>query len=493
MRYFPTGMQMRDADMFTINQIGLPSMVLMERAALQVVDCLKDCDLSKILVVCGSGNNGGDGYAVARLLYLQGHDVEICFVGNDASRSEENRTQKEIADYYKLPMSAQLADKNYSVVIDAIFGTGLKRKIEGQYFDTIQALNHMSGFKVSIDIPSGVNDTDGSVMGIAFEADMTVAIAFAKRGLIFYPGAELAGKIKVVDIGITEDTLSREHVLTYGYDFDDLRSLYPKRKVDSHKGSFGKVLLVVGSTGMSGAAYLCAKAVYEVGAGLVQIYTHEDNREILQKLLPEAIISTYIEYDETKLQALLKWADVIGIGCGLGQSATSIQMVEQTLKSSVCPCIVDADALNILSEHMDWLEECKQKVILTPHMKEMSRLLNCHVSEIIEDRVNILSAFTKRYSVTCVLKDARTLVATANREMYLNVSGNSAMAKAGSGDVLAGIITGIAAQNADTYNAACLGVYLHGLAGDSARNKKGEYSVLASDIAENIGEVLKQI
>ncbi len=493
MKYFPTGSQMRDADMFTINQIGLPSLVLMERAALEVVKNIAGEDLSKILVVCGSGNNGGDGYAVARLLHLKGYEVEIFFVGNETSGSKENVTQRQIAEYYKIPIVTELADNHYSIIIDAIFGTGLKRAITGEYFALIEKLNHMSGYKVAIDIPSGINDATGEIMGIAFKADKTVAIAFVKRGLIFYPGAEYAGEIVIGDIGITEDILLQTGKLTYGYEPADLKELYPKRSPNSHKGTYGKVLLIVGSNGMSGAAYLCAKAVYEVGAGLVQIYTSEDNRLILQELLPEAIICTYTEFNENKLTELLFWADVVGIGCGLGQNDVAKELVWHTLNKANCPCVVDADALNIIAEHTDCLQECKQKMILTPHIKEMSRLLQCSVADLIEHRMEYLLNFTERYPVTCVLKDARTLVTSEGQHIYVNLSGNAGMAKAGAGDVLAGVITGIVAQGIDSQTAASLGVYIHGLAGDVAREKKGAYSILARDIAEGVMEILKQI
>lgn len=493
MKFFPTGRQMKEADEYTIHKIGLPSMVLMERAALSVVEYLEGKELSKILVVCGSGNNGGDGYAIARLLHLKGHHVEICFVGNDVSRSEENRRQKAIAEYYQIPVVKQVEEKGYTVIIDAIFGTGLKRDIEGIYFDVISKLNRMSGLKVSVDMPSGVHDATGEVMGIAFKADMTIAIAFVKRGLVFYPGADYAGDILVGDIGITEDAIPRDDVLTYGYGIKDLKNKFPKRKANSHKGNYGKTLLIAGSKGMSGAAYLCARAAYEVGTGLVQVYTSEDNRIILQELLPEAIISTYNEYDEKQLQELLAWADVVGIGSGLGKSETAVQIVKETLEKANCPCVVDADALNIISEHMDWLKNCKQDIILTPHMKEMSRLLNCSVKELAEQRVSVLTDFVSMYPVTCVLKDARTLVATKERDLYVNLSGNSAMAKAGAGDVLTGVITGIVAQKIECHEAASLGAYVHGIAGLVAKDKKGKYAVLASDIIDGIGEVLKQI
>lgn len=496
MRLFPTGNQMREADKYTIQKIGLPSMVLMERAALQIVNQLeRQClsDTSKVLVVCGSGNNGGDGYAVARLLYLKGYFVEICFVGNEDSRSEENRKQKEIAEYYRIPTVEKIEEKGYSVIIDAIFGIGLKRNIEGTYADVISCLNQIQGTKVAIDMPSGVNDTTGQIMGIAFQADMTVAIAYVKRGLIFYPGCEYAGRVIEGDIGITEDTIPRNEVLSYGYDLEDLKTHFPKRKANSHKGNYGKVLLIVGSKGMSGAAYLCGKAAYAIGAGLVQIYTTEDNRVILQESLPEAIVTTYNEYDEAQLESLLKWADVVGIGSGLGKSDTSVKLVKATVEKSNCPCVLDADALNILSEHMEWLHSGKCDMILTPHMKEMSRLLGCSVKDLIEERISKLTEFVSKYAFTCVLKDARTLVATQNNDLYVNLSGNSAMAKAGSGDVLMGMIAGIVAQHKQMHEAASMGVFIHGIAGDIAKEVKGKYSVLASDIIDGISKALERI
>lgn len=495
MEYFPTGRQMREADLFTINQIGIPSIVLMERAALKVVETIEkeQLDLTNVLVVCGSGNNGGDGYAIARLLHLKGIPVEIYFVGNDSSRSEENRTQKEITEYYQIPSAEDVESEEYSVIIDAIFGTGLKRDITGFYADVISMLNQKNGVKVAVDIPSGIHDTTGNVMAIAFQADLTVAIAFRKRGVLLHPGNQYAGKVISVDIGITEDTIPQNEPVTFGYQLQDLKTLFPKRIPNSHKGTYGKVLLIVGSKGMSGAAYLSAKAAYAVGAGLVQIYTAEDNRIILQQLLPEAIISTYNEYDGTQLQQLLSWADVVGIGSGLGKSQISVQMVEKTLESLTCPCVIDADALNIVAEHMEWLDNINQELIITPHMKEMSRLLDCPVAELQENRFDILQKFVSKYPVTCALKDARTLVAKKDENVYLNLSGNAAMAKGGSGDVLTGVIAGILAQKISTYDAACLGVYVHGLAGDAAKAGKGSYSVLASDIIEGISVVLREI
>ena len=494
MIYLPTGEQMRRADLYTIEEIGVPSMVLMERAALEVVRCMEEeqLDFRKVLVICGSGNNGGDGYAIARLLHLKGHDVTIFFAGNSQKRSEENAQQAKIAAHYEIPVITNLGTEEYSVIIDALFGTGLKREVTGHYREVLCSVNQMTGEKVAVDLPSGIHDTTGARMGIAFCADLTVAIAFPKRGLFLQEGNVCAGKILTGDIGISSETFS-EGTVTFGYEKQDLFLGFPKRKKNSHKGSYGKVLMIAGSKGMSGAAYLSAKAAYAVGAGLVQIYTHEENRVILQQLLPEAIITTYDTFDSEQLEKLIQWADLIGIGCGLGKSDTAERVMQYTLKRALVPCVVDADGINILSKHMEWIEETNALIVLTPHMKEMSRMLQCSVKELIEQRMEKLHAFVERYKVVCVLKDARTLVAKEHRNTYLNLSGNAAMAKAGSGDVLAGVIVGILAQQCEPYTSACLGVFLHGLAGDMARDKKGAYSVLASDLVAEISSVLKNI
>lgn len=469
-------------------------MVLMERAALEVVRCMEEeqLDFRKVLVICGSGNNGGDGYAIARLLHLKGHDVTIFFAGNSQKRSEENAQQAKIAAHYEIPVITNLGTEEYSVIIDALFGTGLKREVTGHYREVLCSVNQMAGKKVAVDLPSGIHDTTGARMGIAFCADLTVAIAFPKRGLFLQEGNVCAGKILTGDIGISSETFS-EGTVTFGYEKQDLFLGFPKRKKNSHKGSYGKVLMIAGSKGMSGAAYLSAKAAYAVGAGLVQIYTHEENRVILQQLLPEAIITTYDTFDSEQLEKLIQWADLIGIGCGLGKSDTAERVMQYTLKRALVPCVVDADGINILSKHMEWIEETNALIVLTPHMKEMSRMLQCSVKELIEQRMEKLHAFVERYKVVCVLKDARTLVAKEHQNTYLNLSGNAAMAKAGSGDVLAGVIVGILAQQCEPYTSACLGVFLHGLAGDMARDKKGAYSVLASDLVAEISSVLKNI
>ena len=279
--------------------------------------------------------------------------------------------------------------------------------------------------------------------------------------------------------------------LTYSYGDKDFFACFPKRKEHSHKGTYGQIGVIAGSKGMAGAAFLCARAAYAVGTGLVRIYTHEANRVVLQQLLPEAIVVTYEKFDQVQLFNFMKLCDVIAIGCGLGQSTLSEKIVRYTMEQAKCSCVVDADAINIIAKDLSIIKNAKQPLALTPHMKEMSRLLKCSVDELEKKKMQYLQEFSDSYHITCVLKDSRTLVYTTGKGTYFNTTGNSAMAKAGAGDVLTGIIAGIVGQKASIHDSAWMGVYLHGKAGDIARDKLGPYSVMARDIIEAISIALK--
>ena len=494
MRYLPDGEQMKAADAYTIGQLGIPSLVLMERAALKVVEEMHKhgINLSDALIVCGSGNNGGDGFAVARLLREEGLRAEVLFAGRESSLSEECALQKTVAERLGIRIFTDLPGREYTVIIDALFGVGLSREISGRYADIIEWMNRQTGQKVAVDIPSGVCARTGRILGTAFRADLTVAMECVKLGCELLPGKNYAGETVAAPIGIRDDILKDDLQVCFTYDREDLPELLPERTADSHKGSYGKVLMITGSSGMAGACYLSARSAYGVGAGLVQIYTAEDNRAVIQQLLPEAIVSCYRQYDREQLAGLMKWADVICIGCGLGKGTVSEQILRQVLKEAEVPCVIDADGLNLLSGQMDLLKESKASLILTPHMMEMSRLTGESVSAIKEDRMEILRAFVKEYPVVCALKDSRTAVAQSGRRTFLNLAGNSAMAKAGSGDVLAGTITGLLAQGTEVFEAASLGVFLHACGGDAAREMKGTYSVLAGDLITGIENVLRE-
>lgn len=497
MRYLPDGTWMQRADSHTIQEIGIPSMVLMERAALKTVEVMEQegINLSSALIVCGSGNNGGDGFAVARLLKEKGFVPTVVFAGRETSLSAECRAQKEIVEKLGILPCTEIPQGEYTVVIDALFGVGLSRDIEGRYAQILEQMNEIQAKKVAVDVPSGVHAATGKIMGTAFRADLTVTFACEKLGCVFYPGKSYSGKTVPVDIGIGTEIFKKQEEIAYTFDKEDLGRLLPKRKPDSHKGTYGKVLMITGSRGMAGAAYLSAKAAYAVGAGLVQIYTDRENRAILQGLLPEAILSVYEEGSENQeqLSHLLEWADVVCIGCGLGQSKTAEVLLAQTLCEAKVPCIVDADGLNLLSRHMEFVREKKSPVILTPHMAEMARLSGCTVGEIKEDRMGKLDSFAEMYDVICALKDSRTVVAKKGRQKFVNTAGNNAMAKAGSGDVLAGVITGLMAQHMEPFDGCALGVYLHACGGDEAREEKGNYSVMAQDLISGVQACLKKI
>ena len=491
MRYLPNGKQMSEADAYTIHQIGVPSLVLMERAALQIVKTIHERGISteKCLIVCGSGNNGGDGFAVARLLTEQGKQADVFFAGKEASLSDECRLQKQIAENLGISVFTEYPAGEYTVIIDAVFGVGLSREITGHYREVIDWMNQQNTEKVAVDIPSGIDAATGQIFGTAFHADLTVCMACVKLGCELFPGREYAGESIPVAIGIDPTYFSDRLDICYTFDKTELGNLLPERVSNSHKGSYGKVLMVTGSPGMAGAAFLSACAAYTVGAGLVQIYTASENRQALQELLPEAIISCYDSYDKEQLLKLLDWADVVCIGCGLGTGKTSEQLLCETLQNVSCPCVVDADGLNLLSNNIALLKKCTTPVILTPHMKEMSRLTGWSVQEIAEKRFQAVDIISE-YSAVCVLKDSRTIVSQKEHQKFVNLAGNNSMAKGGSGDVLAGVIAGLLAQHMDPFEAAATGVFLHACGGDEAKKKKGSYSVLARDLIEGVADAM---
>ena len=497
MKIVLTADEMKQADSRMIHEIGVPSLVLMERAALQCVETMhnENCDFSHTLVVCGSGNNGGDGFAIARMLYEKSYDVDIVFVGNEKSRSAETIQQMTILENLGISIGTTLPEKEYSIIIDAVFGIGLCRQIEGRYKEVIDRMNQYCGCKVAVDIASGVSADTGNILGTAFQADLTVTFAWGKIGQYLTPGCLYSGKVIVKDIGITRPDWHEEK-MHYILENQDLRLLMPKRKSDSNKGTYGKLLIIAGSKGMSGAAYLSAKAAYKTGAGLVRIYTEESNRIILQQLLPEAIITTYDSRSEecfADLEKMLQWADNICLGSGLGISDSSIELVKKVLKYNHKNCVIDADGLNIISTlNDDELQNLKSgNYVLTPHMKEMSRISGYSVNELKNDRLNLLKTYIEKYQLICALKDSRTVVMGGNDPVFINTSGNASMAKAGSGDVLAGVIAGLLSQGLDPYRAAVTGVFLHGTAGDKAKERCGSYSVLAEDLIHGIEDSLK--
>jgi NAD(P)H-hydrate epimerase len=511
MRYAVNAREMKLIDDYSIQTVKIPQAELMERAAGEVVavmlEHIKKSD--RILVVSGPGNNGGDGIAAGRILYLQGYSVAILFIGDEEKASEGLRIQLEIARNLGIPNENPDKLHEYNIIIDAIFGVGLVRPVTGRFEELIHRINAADNKVFSVDIPSGISADNGRIMNAAIAADYTITFGYQKLGLILYPGADCAGVIKVADIGFPETAALQVKPEFIYYEAEDLYRL-PPRKNYSNKGTYGKVLVIGGSKGMSGAVYLSAKAAYRTGAGLVKILTAQDNRIILQTSLPEALFAAYDEQDAGEKaweQGILKelaWADVIVIGPGLGRSQTARKLLWTVLSNVKIPVIVDADGITMLAEELNSgsgatdkrLERIAslfgQTMILTPHLGELSRFINVQASDIADNLVDTVRQCSYNNNLIYAIKDARTLVVQGEKK-YINVSGNNGMATGGSGDVLTGIIAALLAQGAAPYMAVCLAVYLHGLAGDKAAQEKGMYSMMAGDIVASIEKVLKPV
>ncbi len=470
---------------------GTPSSVLMERAASAVVGVIADrFDPTRTVAVCGGGNNGGDGIIAAIMLHDMGYASSIYLVdtGKRSAETERRITEARLRglEFIKTPDFGK-----YTVIIDALLGIGADRAPAGKMLDAIDAINTSGVPVVSVDIPSGVNADTGECFGEAVFADATVTMAAYKKGLLASQGLEHCGQVYAADIGIKTDG---DDGSIYVLEDGDL-SLIPKKARNSNKGTFGRVLVIGGSEGMCGAAYLSAKAAYRSGAGLVEIFTHEANRQILQTLLPEAIVTAYsdITAELDRLKRSIERASVVIIGPGLSTSAAARLMVRKTYGWCRSPIIIDADALNVTAlDALAYPTDCP--VIITPHPGEMSRLLECSIADITEDPWNIAAGYAAENGLICVLKGARSAVADGiTGTMFVNASGTPALAKGGSGDVLTGVIAGMLCQGLSPVGAASLGAFVHGRAGERAAEKYGDYSPLAGEVCDAVAEVLRDI
>lgn len=412
--------------------------------------------------------------------------------------------------------------ENYDLAVDALFGIGLSREISGIYQKKIEWLNQLSGKKAALDIPSGVSARDGSVLGCAFRADLTITFGFLKRGMLLYPGRELCGVQKTADIGITAESFLGEYPAgtTLDRKTDDTVKAFLSRSQNSHKGSFGKVLLMAGSAGMPGAALLAGEAVLRSGAGMLQIVSPPENREIMITRLPEAMYQALSE--DTDWEKLLGWCDAVVAGPGIGQGQAAAQSMERIMmfmsdEGLQKPLVLDADGLNLVasSERLSGLIKAYTAqggiVVMTPHMAEFTRLLHCGIQELQSGRLEKMEQYVRENGVILVGKDAATVVGCEEEgafRYYINQTGNSGMATAGSGDVLSGIMGALtaltavrqkagekkgteAAEKEAYFQAASVAVYLHGLAGDMAVEKYGEVSMKAGDLMRELPELLK--
>lgn len=535
MKHLVTGTEMKLLDNQTSNHFHVPEVVLMEQAAMGFVQHFfslnTDFHLRKGIVFCGSGNNGGDGIAIARLLNERGIYTEVCYVPEvyhiQARYSELYSVQKNIYDAYNFPVVniSDVSGMPYDFVIDAIFGTGLSRELSHEYIQVINAMNDFSALKFAVDIPSGICSDNGKVLGAAVRCDYTITFSFEKIGHFLWPGNEYTGKLICVPIGITEKSWLNQTPSAIALEWADLCHL-PKRMAHSNKGTYGKLLIIAGTKNMAGAAILAAKAAYRTGAGLVKVYTREENRVILQTAVPEAILATYkdAEYETLPLQMCgalsdgygeflcqmetedsenvspfwelkehLEWADAVVLGPGIGTSRLSEELVFEVIKNVRVPLLLDADALNILSKDTQKLYLLQSKTVITPHLGEMARLTGKKISQIQQELINNAVCFAYQYHITCVLKDFRTIIAQETKPIYLNLSGNNGMATAGSGDVLTGIIGTFLAQGMMPEEAAAYGVFLHGVAGDMAVKKTGTHGMCAQDIIEGLKEIWNKV
>lgn len=512
MKYVVTAAQMRSADQYTSEKTGLPSIVLMERAALAAADeiCRRFSDEKKqrhikVCIACGSGNNGGDGFALGRILNERGFSVHFFVVREGTGSSEANDMQRKILENLGLAVSTGQPVEEYDIIVDALFGTGLRREVTGGHRELIERLNEMKGYKVAIDIPSGIHSDDGTVLGCAFCADLTVTFAFYKWGQLLYPGKTLCGEVVCADIGIPKTALCENPPFGRMFCPEDIPTSLPARKDDSHKGTYKKAGVIAGSKQMGGAVILCGSAAMKMGVGYTRIITEQSNRDPLLTALPEALLYLYEDGQTDSNYGCLieKLADcsAVAIGPGIGTNPQAEGLFRSLLDAYGGSLVIDADAVNILAgkEYLreklkDYAKAAAKKgdaVVLTPHKKEFSGLTGIAMDEEPSKWHETALKTAKEYNAILVLKDAATRIYTPEGTVYVNTTGNPGMSTAGSGDVLTGMLCGLLTQAEDKILAAVAAVYLHGLCGGYAAKEGNPYAMTAKDMISALNYVLK--
>lgn len=500
--------EMRLLDKKAIEQFGIPSIVLMENAALWVAKvCLKKLKKTKeksVLIVAGKGNNAGDGFAVARILYNKGIYVEVVVAEKMKSIQADALIQLKIIQNMGIPIytSENLTEriKKFSFVIDALLGTGLTGEVREPIYSIINIINENANYVISVDIPSGISGDTGKVLNIAIKADETVTFVLPKLGLFLYPAVEYIGKLYIADISIPQKVIDEMNIKQNMLTRKEAIQFLPKRIARSNKGTYGKLFVIAGSKNMTGAAVLVCTSAYKTGTGLVYCCIPKKIMKVIQVLVPAAVeIALEEEYGKVcgyafdDLEEKLQKATAVVLGCGLGTGEEVTEFVIRVLENVTCPIVLDADGLNAVTKNMEVFYKMKTIPIITPHPGEMSRLTGKTVNEILEDTISVAKEFAQKYHVITVLKDAQTIIASPDGEIFVNITGNEAMAKGGSGDVLSGIIGGLLAQGCKPFDAAVLGVYIHGLSGDIATKKFGKYGLLPDELANTIPKAIKKI
>lgn len=496
---------MRQLDAYAINNLGIASTLLMENAAKAVVAAVEEYAVNRrIAIFCGNGNNGGDGIGAARYLLYRGYEVKTLLVGRRERLSEDaaemERRLREaggrLEDFDIRDESLKEYLSSCGAIVDAMLGTGINMELKGSYKAAAELINSLDIPVVAADIPSGISSDTGEVLGSAVMADVTVAFAAKKRGHCCEPGNVYSGRVIVADIGIPTDSPIPEDDKVYSVEAEDVKRVLPAREPISHKGDYGKLLVISGSTGYTGAPYMAAEAAVRSGAGLVFLGVPESIYPIVASKcvetmpfpLPCDAAGRLSESAVPEILSRLEACDVCLVGPGLGRSKGITHVVSRILKAARVPCVLDADGINAVAENIDVLDMAPGPVIITPHEGEFKRL----GGKISGDRISSAAAFSARHGCITVLKGHRSITALPDKRAYVNTTGNPGMAKGGSGDVLAGIIAALICQM-PLGEAVISAVFLHGRAGDICARRFGEYSMTPSDIICALPEAFKEI
>ena len=519
-----TAAEMRQIDRDTIEGIGIPGIVLMETAGSAIVHTIEQHypTCQRIGIFAGKGNNGGDGIVIARQLAHAGRDVYLFLVSPEESFRGEAHINLQIAKNLRLRIEEILTDATLEsdtsrtwdtslnqiasceLLVDAIFGTGLRGAVRDAIATVINTINNLPIPVLSVDLPSGLDADTGQPLGTCIQADQTVTIGLPKRGLLMPPGAEFVGKLEVADIGFPEQVVDAQDIKVNWTTTTQASAWMPPRPLASHKGTYGRVLVVAGSTGMTGAAALASEAALRVGAGLVTLATPQHLNPILEVLLPEVMTLPLPETDggslavsatSTILEFAKKTNSILAIGPGLSQHPETVALVHQLVRENReqglgLRMVIDADGLNALAQDREIIALLDREAVLTPHPGEMARLTNASVSTLEKDRIRTAQQFASEHGLTLVFKGAPTVSGDANGDVWINSTGNPGMATGGMGDVLTGVIAGLMAQGIPSKNAAALGVYLHGLAGDIAAETLGMHGLMASDVLKAVPQAI---
>lgn len=488
----------RNIDKYCIEELKIPGIILMENAALKVIKNLDVENHNSFCVVCTKGNNGGDGFAVARHLHILNKKVEVFLVGGKEGMSSDCKVNYNILKNIGVSINKvnNLEDINdlrdaldkCDVTIDGLFGTGLSRNLEGIYDSVISIINENSKYIISIDVPSGLDSNKGSVYGNCIKANKTISFQLYKRGFLSYGTDKFTGNVVIEDIGIPHLAIKKFHHNEYIMDQHMIRENFKQRDKYSYKGDYGRILVIAGSTGFTGAAYICTEGAIRSGAGLVTLACSKEIQSLLSSKLVEAMTVSIEEID--RLDELIKNSDVIAIGPGMGISDRTLALVERVISKSKKTVVIDADGINVLKDRLDILKNKNCEIILTPHIGEMARITGLTIDYIKENRIEVAKNFAKDNGVVLLLKGYNTVV-TDGKTSIINPTGNSAMASGGMGDCLTGMISSFVGQKYTPMYAACIAAFIHGYCGEKL--SKEMFSVSASDVLEEIPFSIKEL